>query len=732
MGLFGSRKKVYVSSSIYNLAGDVTKRPSFMKSVVINKVMSGNPRNSMASVVTNALLGGPGIKLRSFGRWARTSGYTDSLRIQKTHLSNNYALDMEVLRAYIGERVSAEVQIQSVEIDDADHSYWAEQWMLANFPEEFDTEWSADYNDLEKKIYIDRANGAGTTSVYVPEFSRGRKYIYTAYTLPDQTLKIWIYPEGGGSAELDAMFRAGQSVGGFFPPIFVRYDNKFLSPTYKADLYRLGNKAYKKAVGSELSDVVKTLQDNDSLGDIDHAFIMFGASLNSPSTNACRYIYSFFHSMLSDYPGVTSQPDLTDYVNKMGLSKLSIDAVEEWMSNPVGNAPEVVTPPAAPRTSVTMASSRTDIDFSMKIEWASLQKTTGQGMFDSTKKVGECWIQKGGTLPVVKGLIGRAVARTNLAESFESIRIYWQETADSWSCLEIRGLKHTNRVYKGKSVEITAWEALDDEEESGFLVPLHETILKQMSLTNTTQFCTANTYMVLNCYKVVKKKWYQTGIFAVILIIVIIVVSYFYPPAAASLSTTFGGTAAAAAGLTGLAATVAAVAINAIVGMVVLSILTKAGTALFGEKVGAIIGAIGAVVTMQVGTAMMNGATLATAFSGMMSAPNIMGLMNAAGKGYQAYMAASTNEIIGKTQQVMEEYSGAMDEISSKMQELLGTEQAWLDPLAFLDSTNGTIGAESRDSFLARTLMTGSDVAELSLELISEFTNITLDTSSTV
>lgn len=731
MGLFGSRKKVYVSSAAYNLAGDIQKRPHYLKTTMVNYVLTGNRRTGISTAIQNALLAGPGISLRSFGRWARTSGYTDSLRIGKTNLSGTFAINMDTVNAYLQAVTGEDVSIQSIEIDDADYSYWAEQWMLENFPEEFDTTWAADYNDIEKKVYIDRAYDAGLTSFYVPQMTRGRKYCYMAYMKPNGDLRIWIYAEGSGSASMDAMFRSGDSVGSFFPPIFVRYDNKFLSNSYKPDLYKLGSKAFEKATGSEITLLVDQLRQNDSLSDIDHAFVVFGASLNSPSTNACRYIFDFFSAMLRDNPTVAAGGNIADYRSALEHTRLSVNQYEIWADTSEGEAPKIVAPPPSPRTSIIYSSNRTDIDFYFKIEWKAMTSTSGSGLAKVGAKPGECWISKGTDFGISKKLFGLGKLSTVISESLQGITITYQESANSWKRLTIQGLKHTNRVYKGKAVEISAWEALDDTEESGFIIPLHESIFREMPLTKATQFATANSYLVLNCYKVVKKKWYQTGIFAVILIVVMIVVSIYFPPAAGAGGGLLGSGAAVggAIGLSGTAALIAGAAINAIAAMVVINLITKIATEVFGEKIGSIVGAVAAVFVMQVGTAVSNGASMASAFSGLMNPVNLLRLTNAVGQGYQGYLQASTAELMGKTQEVLEDYEGAMGEISSKMYELLGSEQGVVDPLAFLDSTNGTIGAESRDSFLARTLLTGSEIADMSMELITEFTNITLDTS---
>ena len=71
-------------------------------------------------------------------------------------------------------------------------------------------------------------------------------------------------------------------------------------------------------------------------------------------------------------------------------------------------------------------------------------------------------------------------------------------------------------------MDISAKEALEDVEESGFIIPLHEGVYRAMGLKDSTQMATACSFMVFNCYQVVKKKWYQTGIFKIILVVILI------------------------------------------------------------------------------------------------------------------------------------------------------------------------------------------------------------------
>src|ERR1700743_3516987 len=72
MGLFGSTK-IYVSSTVYNLAGDVDKRPNFLKTLVSQNIIVGTRGTSMTDSMVSGYLNGPGIRIRNYGRWSLTN-----------------------------------------------------------------------------------------------------------------------------------------------------------------------------------------------------------------------------------------------------------------------------------------------------------------------------------------------------------------------------------------------------------------------------------------------------------------------------------------------------------------------------------------------------------------------------------------------------------------------------------------------------------------------------------
>jgi hypothetical protein len=74
-------------------------------------------------------------------------------------------------------------------------------------------------------------------------------------------------------------------------------------------------------------------------------------------------------------------------------------------------------------------------------------------------------------------------------------------------------------------------------------------------------------------------------------------------------------------------------------------------------------------------------------------------------------------------QALQQSYEARSSEIERLSQEMLGSASGF-DPLQMTQLLQTS--AESSDSFLSRTLMTGSDIAQLTQEMISDFASQTL------
>lgn len=884
---FGSKKKIYVSSTVYNLAGDEDERPNYLKTTVVGKVVADTDTSvSMSEAIQNAYITGPGIRLRSFIKWANTSGYNDLLGMEPATIYVGDSVDQTTLAEQIPHSTGDTVNILNTEIDTSDFTWWADQYMYANYNDQFNTDWTVDFADDTNTIHITLVDG--TEISFVPsDYVDNSNYLYATYSIstgsspgavvqgdviplgsseafpsvdewttdsnsvvvtdvtltktvttvksysdgsPDETsteettstdsystianvyertdyagmttdngvqslhntrqimyqnqtgsvvagepveetttedvdgvtvttvtttieetlvvdrsyridtqdiitssfngAQVFIYRYGTGNSVLDAMFSPTESSGMFAPFIPVRINNKSITNSKFDDYYDSCAKAYKKATDAKFSKLIDKVEDNDNLDDIDYAYAVFGVSLNVKE-NACKkYIYKWFQTMLDTSTNVTTA--YGSYKTQMALATASVNTWNTWLAaqndptNPLYGTtePTKIPYPTLPITSINIKGSSL-MNYNITISWSAMAETIGTGMYDSTHAVGECWFVQNTSDDYSQVIYtGNDDAPEN-AFSVSHITLYWQESDTRWRAMSVWGLHHSNKIYGGKSVSTSASDALDDADESGFIIPLQRDIYSAISLVDATQMSTACMFVVFNCYKVVKQKWYQTGIFKIVLIVAIIVISYYTGGAGAGL---LGSAASvgAAVGLTGIAAIIVGTVANALAAMILTKLIGYASTKLFGDKIGAIVSAIASVVAVSIGTGMANGATLAESFNGLMSATSLIQLSNAAGNGYAQYMQAAVKDTIAETQQVLEDYNTKSKEISEQYADVIGTGNGIIDPTAIMNSTQ--VMFESYDSFMNRTLLTGSDICDMTVSLLTSFADITLST----
>lgn len=554
-----------------------------------------------------------------------------------------------------------------------------------------------------------------------------------------ELIKSWsenrkfIYKQGSGTFGLDRLFGADIDMGRFLPFIPVRIDNKMVSEMedqLPPNTLTMSTRALKKAIGAKYSELEKSVKKNESLKDIDYAYVMFGVSLNVQE-KACReYLFTFFNTLRTKLPGGSylnyqkwvEQWHEADY--RMQVWRLWFQAQRDPNMEQFGKPePPRGVYPILPDFNVRITSGNMPVmNYDMTVRWIGMDEISLRGVFKPGKKKGD--------IEVVKAGIDKFPFTFQSEDNFytgerniEKIQIFWQDTPTTYRVLSIWGLEHSNMIYRNKDVLIRAWEALDDKEESGMIIPLHADILKSMSLVKSTQMCTANSFIVFNCYQVVKKKWYQTGLFKLFLVVVVIVVSIVYPPTAGLL----GANAAvgAALGFTGLTAAIVGAVANALAAMILSSIIGKVSAALLGDKLGAIIGTIASVVAIQVGSNWVAGKGLTFNMAGLFRADNLLKLTLTGVDALSKYVNASTMQIVQETQDLMKQYESTMEKIQDAWDANIGTGADNLfNPMQLTEAAMGT--SERMEGFLGRTLLVGSDIADMSLAMISKFTELTL------
>lgn len=566
------------------------------------------------------------------------------------------------------------------------------------------------------------------------------------YATKWEPLDLFIYRIGSGNAVLDGLVEQVADYGQFFPMIPMRLDNKFLSEIAgMEDELALAKKAFRKGTdGGRYDDIIDELSDSQDLKDMDYIYVVYGVSLNVIDKSARRYIYEFFDRLQENQIGGANSG--TQFAEDMAAYTAAYEAWLEWRNSNNGSEnggwnfnpqPEPVVPPkpTLPQNEIKIqnlgADGSLNINYDIRITWNFISKGSGTGLGKPGVKKNDIWIEyRGETVienPIYTGEGSYnennwSGVISNNQTRYSTIRIWWQKENDSYVYMDVAGLEHKNYIYGGKSVKITAKEALEDGEESGFLIPLHYATFRNMRLVDSTQMSTACVFLVINCYVKKKKKWWQSSIFAIIFVIIVAVVSVVLTGGAGVGLLGSHMAVGSSIGLTGMGAAIAGSIANALAALVLTTMITK-----LTENMGILGTILGAVLSIVLTGAIQNftsGGGFFFDFSQLMRADNILKLLDAAGQGYAAYVRGSIEDIQQDLIKYQEDANKELKRIREAFFEQFGYGGGQIDPMMFVGD-NSPVMAESRDTFLTRTLMTGSDVAQMSHDMLHDYVELT-------
>lgn len=869
MGLFSSKKKIYVSSVAYNLAGALSERESYLKTSGAKAILTGDPRDSYAAQIVSDQLNGPTFDQRFFFRWS-TRHYERGLMSGSVRAKRN--VNGSIAEPYLPVPTGHTPLILGAFVDTGDVSYWAEKFILENRPERIADDWVSDI-DINNLVRITYSDGTSETMTF-PDFTPGVPHLFvyynstdetdtsywtygpvvendavrpdtTSFTLntssnystdvvltdtvetivdgvstiettnrtetflgveedwqfyenfpasdgyqtqtrhylwirtdfeidetvvsetteqdgvtttvitttqslrtvydhkldlrenitlwnPTGTQRLWIYRLGSGNTTLDALNVDIREMPQFFPVIPFRIHNKSVMHPDYAGVFPLYKRAFKKATGTKIEKIIEDIEDNEQIGDIDHAFMLHGVELNTQENQGKRYVYEFLRNLMGDQ--ATSLTDLNNWVATQTSYDQYIEDLNNWhRAMEYGNYAEVGPMPQytlkpLPDVTTLEVSTRGELGLPYKIllNWVTITETEAIGLGKTGAKKGDFWwevrpsITRQG-VPYYSG--GEASIEIIPIDTIECVRLYWQDGSNSYRYLDIWGMIHQNFVYGNKSVDITAVEAINDPDESGFSIPLHYQTLKEMPIILANELYASSRLLVFNCYVVKKIRWYQRFIFKIIFAVIVSLV--FFPAGAGILGT--NAAVGASIGLTGYAALVAGAVANALAAVIISTVIQVGAVAIFGEKLGAIIAAIATFVTFQYMANFNITGSWSFNWGDLMKADNLLKLTDAVAGGVANWAQGEMKALAEEGQQAFKDYKSEMKEIERKTLEILGYGGAFVDPLMFTEMQDSSLNnRESSATFLTRTLLTGSEVADLSLNMIGSFADMSL------
>ena len=145
------------------------------------------------------------------------------------------------------------------------------------------------------------------------------------------------------------------------------------------------------------------------------------------------------------------------------------------------------------------------------------------------------------------------------------------------------------------------------------------------------------------------------------------------------------------------------------------AVISKVSVSLFGDKLGALIGAV---VSMVVVNLAANGGQfdMADAMQGLTKAENLLKLTYSGISTLSDYMAGKTTELVTETMEMQAMYKKQMEEIQQMSSELLGNSVDAQMVTAAIRYAN-----EKPETFLARTTMTGDDIVTATIKMVEDF-----------
>lgn len=754
MGVFSSERKVYVASSLWSLAGDPDKVPRVLPSLVLSSVLGGS-KEGLGLSISNGLRSSTFLRSRRFFNWA---GDNYEFGMPTGSLGADFSVaDHTIgpaLRTALALASNEEVEILSARVEELYLGHWAEDWIRRERPlvdlalSLEDGGWDVSFNETTEILTIhldgETHDMAAPADLLWALEDVTRRLLYVAYRIQTQDSgtdlweagdnQLFTYRMGSGNATFDALTPTEEELVEFVPAIPLRLKNTSIT---EHEHYDNVVTAFRKLTGGKLDDVIEDLEENEDIDDMDFIFVAQGIPLNAKPKACKAYIYAFLKSLMALQPVEANSAIFYETRGKNGKAKANWDS---WLAANGSAAPpssSLVRDTDDARNVLRVMMPGLD-DFDMRLRWGAIteQARTGNaarfdGVMRTPLKKGEYWLTMRDDIslemPDAPGLNEtwlrpRSQKRLAVLHQYEKYR---------YRMLEVTDFEHINMVFKKESVKTSARKALEEEELSGFILPMHIPTLKAMGSVNNAELTGHMSHIIVNSYKVVTTRWYEKGVFKIVLVVVAIAFSVITGGlGSAGLGAAVGllGTNAAVGAMIGLTGTMAAVVgavANGIASVILTTMISKASTALLGDKWGAILSQVIALVAFNVTMSFATTGTSGISWASMMRMDKLLELTNAVTGSYSNWVQQDTLGIQEAMVKAGEDYADKSQEIKDQAQEILGSTGVAFDATILTDAAEQF--GETSDSFLHRTMMTGSDLIEMSHLLIEGFVDLTLE-----
>lgn len=468
-------------------------------------------------------------------------------------------------------------------------------------------------------------------------------YFMFRYTANNKTL-IFTYQFGFGTyPKLDNLFSGDVDLGTYAPNLMFRLSGSKIesdNSSYKSC------KTYATRLGLNYSDVNDQIHKNISnINDVTEIFLTFRLPVNTTDKYIQDYMYNFFMEAYKSMKNEIATTDYTDinkdYVNGFAKQGASIQISDKAVS--------------------------------YGISFNSIWYTDTVGSIGDVGKVTSSFEYVFANGSKNQRLSNFAVSRIPVHTFTKQI------TKTVYRTLKVYGAVSTQSIADSYTSTATG-------SDENLMVPVDIDVIRKRYPKHKTQLLCKAMYLTVNTVKVVKQKWYQTGIFKVVMFIVAVVIAY----------------VTAGAGVVWYMAIMQAVAYAVAINIAV-TVASQILYKVFGVDA-AIVTAVIAIVAMALGA---YAAATKTAVSGI-SATGYMSAMSASFNISNNVIALNTKSKLEAYKEFKSDMDAAMKSIDDVRDEL-GLNVAKIDVYDLLSNpiTSPDIRlGETPKSFYERTLYT--------------------------
>ncbi len=346
----------------------------------------------------------------------------------------------------------------------------------------------------------------------------GRQYCMAKYFRLDSggqhidENRWWFYDIATGeypAIDQDYVFELEDS---FFPVVPVRYNNEDLTDVSKhgTPLYETSKKLLKK-VGVDFDLLGEKIEENPDVSEIDHAYFMYGVNLQTEDQASIRYLVEYFDLLYDEQ--ALNQHNFTDFRINDGTN---------LVNNDVFNAYGLLAPTGINTHTehdtwwghvvdwnTDAAATLTEHGLDTSVWFSFISSVLKHGVIG---KVGHCTKELVAALPYTPGW------RLNEDVRTERIILKHQVSEGTYKEVVVVGLVHSSRIYKNDTVVTYIEDLINDDENDGFVIPLHYGVCKRLPVRLENEIYLQAPHIVINGIVKTKVRWYQRGAFKFVML----------------------------------------------------------------------------------------------------------------------------------------------------------------------------------------------------------------------